>query len=212
MTYIIGRARNDMPYGIKIPGTATAVSHNHVKVSENEDGTFTVELCDGAQGLWIVAADGQKTPIVKKRVGRDAKLRLGTEMGIQGYSLSMSAFGTAVQSWAQKFYDMQQKLKMLEAEQDSLELAKIRHQRIRTLSPIVGLALSMVPGVSEQIWTVRASIVLPPLVCGLIFGSDDKKLRELKKERKSVCVCPNCGEELTERDVKKGKCPHCGAC
>lgn len=211
MTYTIGRGRTDMPNGIKIPNTATAVSSKHITVTDNGDQTCTVELCDSAEGLWLVNDIGQKTAIQKKRVPQNLVLRLGTEMGIQGFSLPLCSIFGGNQNWAQKFNERQQELMNIGEEQERLEQAKSHHQLLRTLSPIIGLIISVIPIVAEQYWSIRAAIVLPPLLCGLIFRSDDQKIKDLKIKRKNVCHCPRCKEEIPEQSVKKGQCPHCGA-
>jgi hypothetical protein len=71
--------------------------------------------------------------------------------------------------------------------------------------------LGMVNGIDVDPNFRYLLIAFAPIIVGLIFNGDRKKLIALRKQRERILICPRCGHPIPEYDIEQGQCSRCKA-
>jgi hypothetical protein len=209
--YIIGRCANSH---IKIPSDREAVSSQHVKISIDDNGHWMLEDLNSTNGTFLRNENGEFHRVFTKQIIESDIIRLGNG-GANSFIFMAHRVVSPDDSY---FYEFKQ-LKILlrrQREQESKQEHKIEMNGwISKTSGLVIVCLCWLMGIINGI-NVDPNfryllIAFAPIIVGLIFNGDRKKLIALRKKREYILVCPRCGRPISEFDIEQGQCSRCAA-
>lgn len=222
MEIIIGRSGNQ-----KMPITDPTVSKKHCKVTDNGDGSFTVENLSQT----FTKVDGME--IIRKRVTLDSELQLGPAfkaplrqlLGIGSSSGPVSATGGSQGAQAMKKEKMFNIIHLKKIWDDyeltNIEIAKKQHKitLIRTglgLCTMCTMPLYLVIGPAAYALFAVGLLGNVYSFVGMknVDSPEEKKRRQDEFENAWVCPNPECNRSLMAKNYKMLKrnyqsCPYC---
>lgn len=208
-TFIIGRGGNQ-PFKI----TADSVSTEHARVTIDDNGVWTIEDLDSANGTYIRNTDGEFNQVFKKTIDEDTIIRLGRG-GHHGHVFTAHQLVSTPGDYSYEFRQLKKAL----VHQSELE-AKLQAKAERNgwISKCAGMGavalcalLGSIDGISIDPNTRYVLIASAPILVGLLFRNDNNALKQLRQKRQKLIVCPKCGRPLSEFDVENMICPACKA-
>lgn len=208
--YIIGRNAQS---AVKIPEDKVGVGTKHLKITVAEDGSWILEDLDSANGTYVRDESGDFHRIFKKQIKQSDIIRLGP-----GGANSFTFMANRVlnpSNYQYEFKHLKHTLRNLK-ETEEKEEAKIRINGWITRSAGIVIAIICVILEKAGIFTIDPNyryffIAGGPVLAGLFFGDQAKKLRALRNKRVKFMVCPCCGKQISEFDIEEGQCSRCKA-
>ncbi|MDE5975337.1 MAG: hypothetical protein K2G69_02170, partial [Muribaculaceae bacterium] len=152
--------------------------------------------------------------IFTKEIKENDIIRLGPD-GANGFVFMAHRVVAPDDSYAYEFRQLRRQAR------GQLEKEKKKEKKIEIngwISKVSGLAAmglcslaGSVAGLSVSPNTRYMLIACAPVLVGLIFSGDAKALKELRKKREKLFLCPKCGKPLAEFDIEQGQCSRCKA-
>ena len=217
-TFIVGRNGNQ-PFQIAAGG----VSREHAEISIDEAGHWHVRDLDSTNGTYVRTEDGSFIRIGSKDISEDTILRLG-EGSYQCFTFMAHRVLAQEGDYSYEFIQLRKTFRQQEEREARVKAVIEKHKRIILYSTIVAalpLLVGAIADLSERgalqdimnkVNVFRmALVVIVPMILRLIYSGDEKKLRDTVALRKSLFVCPKCGQILTEYNIHNMTCPYCKA-
>lgn len=214
--FIIGRIA-DSP--ITIPSDKVGVNGTHAKISITDKGCWEIEDLNSANGTYIKDQNGDFQRVYKKVINENTIIRLGQE-GHSSFIFMAHRVLSDGNSYAYEFNQLKKLLKRQREEEEALENKNLRNMKIIKVASPLALALCIVvqyaiPGLKDDtnlnLWISRGTMALAPVVVGMFFGVDTRKVKALKQKRLKTLVCPKCGSPISEFDIQNMQCIRCKA-
>ncbi len=214
--YIVGRAPSSV---IAVPADKNGVSGEHVRISISDSGKWEVEDLGSANGTFFKDENGVYQRVYKKVIDENTMLRLGQE-GHNSFIFMAHRVVAPDSSYNYEFKQLRKILKKQIEEEDALETRNARNMQIVKLAAPIALVFCVVaqftiPGLKDDanlnLWISRGAMAIAPVVIGMFFGIDTRKVKALKQKRLRMLTCPKCGYPISETDVHQMACSRCKA-
>lgn len=193
-TYNIGLDFN-VPF--QIDDKHASVSHNHCSIIvEGDDWT----LCDhnSTNGTYI-EVDGVFRRCNRIKITPDTWIRLG-EQGHRGYYFKARRV-IRPNDYREDFEELYETFQEFEETRNQLESHRRTAKFITPALMIIGLCISLVPGIKDNGMAVRASFMLPgflsPFIQDVLLNKLEKKMKNLQRQ----LICPKCRRALGKDDI-----------
>lgn len=115
-------------------------------------------------------------------------------------------------------YEFKQLRKLLKHQKDKEMKQEKKIEITGWISKLSGLAviglcavIGSIKGINIDPNTRYILIASAPVVVGLIFSGDTKRLKDLRKKKERILLCPKCGRPISEFDIELGQCSRCKA-
>ena len=203
---------------IAIPGTKSAVSGDHIKITVSDDKkTWILEDLNSANGTYIRDDEGNYRRVYRCYITEKTIIRLG-DQGITSYEfMAHRVFVENPADYSYEFKEMMQSYLAITQKITTREKINKNHNNIRIFAPIIGLGLSFLFTAEKgddpmgPMMGIRLAITLPTFFVGWLFRKDAEKLKELLNKKTKLFLCPRCGKPLADHFVTQHYCPSCGA-
>ena len=210
---IVGR-EGTQPF--KIEESCSWVHREHARITINDSGHWVIEdLKEGlGNGVYIRNAQGGFDKEIKQTITPNTVVRLGKE-GKQSYTFMAQRVLNTTSSNGDYDADFRVVKRLnaeLEEEEERLEAKMRRNQMIKSVVPSVGMLLLMLPmdRIGNPFW-VRGLIAILSIGCLWIFRKDPDKMKEFRRKKENLLVCPKCGRPMSKYDIKMCQCSYCKA-
>lgn len=213
---IIGRVADS---AISIPADKIGVSGTHVKIIINDNGRWEIEDLNSSNGTYIKDQNGNFQRVFKKVINENTIIRLGQEGHTSFVFMAHKAFSDD-NSYVYEFRQLKKLLKQQLVEEDALENKNARNIKIVKAASPLAMALCIVaqygiPGLKDDanlnLWISRGAMALAPVIVGMFFSIDARKIKALKQKRLKLLTCPKCGYPISEFDIQNMQCSRCKA-
>ncbi|MDE7413643.1 MAG: FHA domain-containing protein [Muribaculaceae bacterium] len=209
--YLVGRSIHSV---LPVPADRVGVSGEHLKIRVSDDGRWHLEDLNSANGTYIRDDNGEFHRVYSKDITENDIIRLGNK-GANSYTF----MARRVKAPEDTYYHEFKQLKKLVARQKEEEAEKEKRIEINGwISRVAGLAvigicalIGSISGVDIDPNTRYILIACAPVVVGLLFSGDPKKLKALRQRRSKIMLCPKCWKPISEYDVEYGQCSRCKA-
>lgn len=208
--FIIGRY-GTQPFKI----TAEGVSAEHAKITIDESGSWVLEDLKGTRGngTFIRNEDGKFLRIVKCKITEDTVIRLADSGHYSFTFMAHRVLTTKPNDFTYEFDRVCELADSLTEKETKLEETIRKHTMIGIVAPFIALLVTCLPlPIFEQnALSARLLITLSSSLVNILFFGDRSKPKDLRKQKVSLIVCPNCGRPLSEFDIQNRKCSICQA-
>lgn len=214
--YIVGRAPSSV---LAVPAEKTSVSGEHVKITVTDSGQWEVEDLGSANGTYFKDDNGVFQKIFKKVIKENTILRLGQE-GHNSFLFMAHRVTAPDSNYNYEFNQLRKALKRQLAEEEEMETRNARNMQIVKLASPIALVFCVlaqftIPGLKDDanlnLWISRGAMAVAPVVIGMFFGIDTRKVKALKQKRLRILTCPKCGYPISETDIHQMTCSRCKA-
>lgn len=209
--YIIGRSTDSQ---IKIPADRESVSSHHAKITIDDEGRWMLEDLHSTNGTFLRNEEGKFQRVYTKQILESDVIRVGNG-GANSFVFMAHRVIASDDSYLYEFSQLKSLLRK-QIERESKQEHKIEMNG--WISKTSGLVIvficwliGMVNGINVDPNFRYLLIAFAPIVVGLIFNGDRKKLIALRKKREGILICPKCGRPISEFDIKQGQCSRCKA-
>jgi len=203
---IIGRSPSSP---VKIPADRSGVSGQHVKITVSDNGIWKLEDLKSANGTYVRDENGDFQRVYTKQIKESDIIRLGND-GANSFSFYAHRAITSEDSYLYEFKQLRK----------ALNLQKALEEKIAKKSEIAGWIQALVPGI-----ILGATLCIPQMDMGtrcilmavatpmfkIIFNGNSKAMRNIKKRREKLLLCPKCFKPISEFDIEQGQCSRCKA-
>jgi hypothetical protein len=209
--YIIGRCAASQ---IKIPADSEAVSSQHAKITIDDNGCWMLSDLHSTNGTFMRDDNGEFQRVFTKQILESDVIRLGNG-GANSFIFMAHRVIAPDDTYLYEFKQLRLLLRR-QRERESKQEHKIElNGWISKTSGLVIVFLcwliGMVNGINVDPNFRYLLIAFAPIIVGLIFNGDRKKLIALRKKREHILICPRCGRPISEFDIEQGQCSRCKA-
>lgn len=209
--FIIGRNPSSP---IKIPVDRNGVSGQHAKIRISDRDGWIIEDLKSANGTYVRDGNGDFHRVYTKRIKESDVIRLGNG-GANSFTFYAHRVIAPQESYIYEFRQLRDELK-IQLEREHKQEKKVEFNG--WISKLSGLAViglcaiaGSINGISIDPNTRYLLIACAPVVVGIIFNGDMKRLKSVKRQRDKLLLCPHCGKPISEFDIKQGQCSRCKA-
>ncbi len=199
---------------IKIPEDKSVVSSHHIKITISDNGIWKLEDLQSANGTYIRDDEGQFHRVYNKQIHENDIIRLGNG-GVNSYVFTARKAVAPDESYAYEFRQLRKLLKKQREDEAAKEKKLELNGWLTSATGAVVYGLTWVIGALFDISidpTVRFGLMaLAPILVKTCFSGDARDLKNLRKKREKILVCPNCGRPIAEFDIEQGQCSRCKA-
>ena len=193
-TFNLGR---DVGNHIVIDGKHASVSHNHASITIDGD-TWILKDLQSTNGTFV-EEDGEFRRYDKIKISPRTWIRLG-EQGHRGYYFKARRI-LKPNDYREDFAELYEVFQEYEATKQQLDSRRKSSRYLVLPLALIGAALSLLPGIRENILYSRAAIVmssaLSPLIQDILLSKLEGKVKKLQKE----LICPKCRRTLGKDDI-----------
>jgi hypothetical protein len=209
--YIIGRCAASQ---IKIPADSEAVSSQHAKITIDDNGCWMLSDLHSTNGTFTRDDNGEFQRVFTKQILESDVIRLGNG-GANSFIFMAHRVIAPDDTYLYEFKQLRLLLRR-QRERESKQEHKIElNGWISKTSGLVIVFLcwliGMVNGINVDPNFRYLLIAFAPIIVGLIFNGDRKRLIALRKKREHILICPRCGRPISEFDIEQGQCSRCKA-
>jgi hypothetical protein len=209
--YIIGRGAESR---LTIPVDREAVSSQHAKITIDDNGSWLLTDLRSTNGTFVRNDDGEFQRVYAKQILESDVIRLGNG-GANSFIFMAHRVIAQDETYLYEFKQLKLALRQ-QRERESKQEHKIEMNG--WISKTSGLAIvflcwlmGMAKGINVDPNFRYLLIAFAPIIVGLIFNGDRKKLIALRKKREHILICPRCGRPIPEFDIEQGQCSRCKA-
>jgi len=214
-TFIIGR-RGDQPFDIDPSLAYVHGEHARITVSDDCRTWFIEDLKGNAgNGIYIRNRRGEFDRVFSCRIQPTDIIRLGPE---GARSVTFMARRVLDPNLHYEF----SYVKSLDADlrrEEELHAATVRtHTRNTIIAPVICAGLAAIVRVAIPamdpaltITLISLSSAIPLAILRYKYKDDPEQLKAIRARRARLVVCPRCGRQLSEYDVRNARCSVCKA-
>ncbi|MDO4319308.1 MAG: FHA domain-containing protein [Bacteroidales bacterium] len=216
MPYIftIGR-RGNQPFEIDPSLTYVHGEHARITISDDYRQWFIEDLKgNGGNGIYLRNANGDFARVYSCRIQPTDIIRLGPE---GARSVTFMARRVLDPSLHYEFSYIKSLDSQLRREEDEHNATVKKHTRNSIIAPVAGvvvaalirLAVPMDPAIMIAMSSMATAGPLAFL--RYRYKDDAERLKEIRARRAKIVVCPKCGRQLSDYDVRNSRCSVCKA-
>lgn len=213
-TFILGR-RGTQSFEID-PGLSY-VHGEHARLTVSDDRrTWFIEDLKGNEGNGVYVRNSRGTfdRVFSCRIRPTDIIRLGPEGARSVSFMARRVLDPSLHYEFSYVKSLDNEFREREAEHAGMVR---RHTRNSIIAPVLGAtvaaAVRMFLPVDPAIMITMASMAsaVPLAILRYRYRDDGERLKDIKKERARVIVCPKCGRALSDYDVRNARCSACKA-
>lgn len=208
-TFILGRSPQSP---IQIPATAQGVSGQHAKITITNSGEWVLDDLDSANGTYVRNDNGDFTRVHSVTISPESIIRLG--FGASSYTFMAYRVNSEDTGYTREFQHLRHQLKKQVEKESQVESEADRHGWISRLAgvAVMGICFALpLVGLDVDMTTRLMLTAAAPAIAGILFKGDKERLKEIRRRRSKVLVCPNCGYPISEFEIEQGGCRSCKA-
>ena len=194
--FLVGRADGNT---FTVKKQYSAVSHKHCRITVNDDGSINIEDLHSTNGTFVKDSEGTYRRIENCSVSGNDIIRLGGT-GIGAYCFRVAEITNPANVWRQAWHkvynDETEYRQKINRQKQKIE----RHDKIKKMTIVIGIALFLVVLVLTSLAAIpnilrvfgsALGLSLPRVLTQIMFGRDNKDMKQLEKEYKQATQCPN---------------------
>lgn len=213
-SFIIGR-RGNQPFEIDPALTYVHGEHARMTVSDDYRTWFIEDLKgNGGNGIYLRNANGDFSRVYSCHIAPTDILRLGPE---GARSVTFMARRVLAPSLHYEFSYVKSLDSALRREEDEHNAIVKKHTRNSIVAPVIGIVVAAVIRVfvpmDPAIMIAMSSMATagPLAVLRYRYKDDAERLKDIRTRRSKIIVCPKCGRQLSDYDVRNSRCSACKA-
>lgn len=194
------------------------VNDLHARVTIDDNGVWMIEDLGSINGTFIINGKGELVEVKRKRIDEFTRIVLADTSFTGASFYAHHLLEEDEDNYRKEFHHMAKEYSKLVHEKD-LAVEKMKERR---------LLLSLVPVLTSTILGVLTRVIFrdDPNIIYIIIGmmsavtatlnvlitwinNRDKSLEPYKKRMQYITMCPHCGRQLSDFDIKNQQCPVC---
>lgn len=194
------------------------VNDLHARITIDDNGIWMLEDLGSVNGTYIVNENGELTEVKRKQIDEY------TCVVLADISFSGAAFYAHHlleedgEDYRREFHYIVKKYNKLVREKEELTESIKQRRMLLSLVPVFSSCLLGIftrvifrdsPNVIYIIIGMMSAITASLNVLMAWYTNRDKTLEKFKTRMQYVMMCPHCGRQLTEFDIKNQQCPVC---
>lgn len=194
------------------------VNDLHARVTVDDNGDWTIEDLSSVNGTFVVNEQGELVEVKRKRIDEYTRIVLA-DTSLSGASFyAHHLIEKDGEDYQREFQYIIRAYNSLSAEKD--EAVENMKQRRMLLSLVPVLTSSFLGVLTRVVFRNNPNVIY--IIIGMMsavtaslnvlitwYNNRDKSLDIYKQRMQYVMMCPHCGRQLTDFDIKNQQCPIC---
>lgn len=194
------------------------VNDLHARVTIDDNGVWTIEDLSSLNGTFIINEQGELVEVRRKRIDEYTRIVLADTSftGASFYAHHLierdgndyrHEFHHIVKEYNRLSNEMEKKVESIKQRRMLLSLVPVLTSCV--LGILARVVLSDNPNIIYIIIGMMSAVTASLNVLITWYNNRDKSLDRFKLRMRYIMMCPHCGRQLTDFDVKNQQCPVC---